>query len=386
MPPAGTLLISGLGMVSTLGWDVTTACAAQRAGLVRRQPLDDFWCFDESELDAPVIGAPIQGLTDGFIQSGVWVRLALEALEDMVRYGELPGPEDHAFWRSTALAWILPEMGFERFMWPGAEVPALLERSCTRLLADLSELPLRMIPRGFFTAGPAGAASALGRIHEVLAREPLERVLLMGSDSWLDRLSMDVLIREGRLKTAEQPAGLCPGEAAACVLVERAAPARRRGARTEARILATAFRPAPGAMDEESPGASRVRLAPAMARNLVSAIIETLQAADGKEPFRGDILVDLNGEEWKARVWGHAQALLQEHVDLAGVKTIVPCVSFGDIGAASGVAALCIATRSFVRRYASTHQSLVCSISDNGETGAILLTPYTTPDARRDRV
>lgn len=383
MPATAELLISALGMVSNVGRDVVTACAAQRAGLVRPYPLEGFWCFDESELESPVVGAPIKGLTDGFIQSGTWVRMALESLEDLVHYGALPEPADQRFWSATGLAWVLPEIAFQRFLWPETAVPALLERYCGHLLAELAGLPLKVIPRGFITTGPSGIVTALDRSHELLMRGLLERVVVLGSDSWLDRLSMDTLIRESRLKMAEQPVGLCPGEAAACVLVERAEQAARRSARAEAQVLAIALRPPPGEIDEEEPTAPRLKLAPALARNLASAITEALQAGGGQRPFRGDLFLDLNGEEWKALVWGHAQTLLHTQMDLDRVRTIVPCTSFGDIGAASGVAALCLATRSFVRSHALTEQSLICSISDNGETGAILVAPCTRLKAGR---
>jgi len=379
MSSPGSLVISGLGMMSNLGHDVVTACAAQRAGLVRRYPLGDYSAFDEATLEAPVTGAPIKGFTDGFIQSGTWVRLALAALEDLVRYGGLPGPGDHRFWGTTGLMWVLPELSFERFLWPETEVPSLLKRFCGDLLAELSQLPLRMVPNGFITTGPVGVVTAVRQLEELFARSSLERVIILGSDSWVDRLSMGLLIREGRLKTTEQAVGLCPGEAAACLLVEKAAQAQRRGARTEARILSAALRPGQEVLDDEAPPSPRSQQAPGWARHLASAVIEALEAAGAREPFRGDIILDLNGEQWKALLWGHAQVLLHEHIDFNKARMVVPCVSFGDIGAASGVAALGIATRSFVRGGSSTNRTLICSISDDGGTGALLAESHPAP-------
>ncbi len=376
MSSASGLVISGLGMVSNLGFDVVSTCAAQRAGLIRRHPLGDYTSFDEAELQAPVPGAPIKGFSDGFIQSGAWVRLASAALEDLVRYGGLPGSEDARFWQGTGVAWVLPEISFERFLWPEPEVPALLSKFCAELLADLSRLPLRMISNGFITIGSTGATLAMRHIQELFSESRLERVLLLGSDSWLDHLSMSQLIHQGRVKTAERPVGLCPGEAAAGVLVEKAWHARQREARAEARILAAASGPAPEPLevdDEDTPPRSRSHLAPGWGRNLATAVKTALATAGLREPFRGDLLLDLNGEEWKARVWGHAQQLLHEHVDFSRSQAVIPAVSFGDIGAASGVAALCLATRSFARGYASSNRALICSISDNGDTGAILM-------------
>ncbi|ATB45390.1 hypothetical protein [Corallococcus macrosporus] len=375
MPPATGIVISGLGMVSSLGFDVVTNCAAQRAGLTWRHPLTQAVAYDEAELEAPVSGAPIEGFTNGFIQSGTWVRMAVTALEDLVDYGQLPGREDARFWQTTGVAWVLPPLLFERFFWPEPEVPALLETYCADLLARLTQLPLQMIPGGFIPGGPHGVATAVQRAEALFTRGRMERVLILGTDSWLDRPSINLLVREGRLKTSERPVGLCPSESAACVLVERASLAEQRGARAESRILAAAVQDAPEAPSaeaEEAPVLSRSQWAPTWGRQLASSIQRTLEAAGVREPFRGDILVDLNGEEWRARVWGHAQQLLQEQVDFSGSRLVIPAIAFGDVGAASGVVSLCVATRSYVRGYALASRTLICSVSDDGGTGAVL--------------
>jgi 3-oxoacyl-[acyl-carrier-protein] synthase-1 len=367
-------LITGLGMVSNVGSDVITACAAQRAGLTWRAPLTGYWAFDDGdELEAAIQGAPVPGFTEGFVQTGAWMRLALACMEDLVRYGQLPSHEDTAFWRETALLWVLPELAFERFGWPEPETPRLLEQHCGRLLESLSRLPFKHVPDAFFPQGAAGTAAALQRASRLMVTGAARRVVVLGVDSWLDTLSMGMLIRESRLKTGEQPVGLCPGEAAACVLVEDAEAARRRQASAQSYVLGAALRPAPAPLDEDAPGASRVKLAPAMARSLAEGVEEVLGLAGLPRPFRGDLLVDLNGEDWKARVWGHARTLLAGSVDASRSRQVFPATSFGDVGAASGVAAMCLATRSFVRGYASGEQALSCSISDNGDTAALLV-------------
>src|SRR5687767_13853597 len=111
-------VVSSLGMVTNLGRDVRTACAAARAGISRFAPLDEFTTYDPDLLEAPVIGGPITGFTDGFAATGAFVRLAQTALDDLIAYGALPPKENEKFWRGTGLVWCLPEVTFERFMWP----------------------------------------------------------------------------------------------------------------------------------------------------------------------------------------------------------------------------------------------------------------------------
>ena len=367
------LPITSLGMICCVGHNVAGACAAQRAGIVRRTPLNDYWTYDASELEIRVTGAPVKGLTDGFVQTGTWVRLALSCLEDLVRYGQLPPADDAAFWRDTGLLWVLPELSFERFGWPEEEIPKLLKQFCGQLLENLSRLPFQQPPSCYFPAGNVGGALAAEQARQLLESGSLRRVIILAADSWLDRLSMNVLVGERRLKTGERAAGLCPGEAAACVLVESPTPAQARHAMAQSVLLGAAARPAPARLAPEDTTASRVQLAPAAATQLANAVAQVLDSAGLSQPFRGDILLDLNGENWKALVWGHAQTLLSNHVDLSRSKKIFPAISFGDIGAASGVAAVCVATRAFVRRYASTDHTLICSIADDCGTSAMLV-------------
>lgn len=368
------LQLTGLGLITNVGHDVVTACASQRAGLVRTTPLDDVWAYDPSELEIRVTGTPIKGIADGFVQTGKWVRLALLCLEDLIHYSRLPPAEDTAFWSTTGLLWVLPELAFERFGWPEPETPHLLERYCGQLLRDLGRVPFQMLPDSFIASGPVGATLALQKASRVLSGAgSLRRLIVLASDSWLDHLSLRLLIDEGRLKTPERATGLCPGEAAAGVLVEPTSQARTRGARLEANILGVASRPAPGPIDSEQPVSSRVQMAPGIARQLSTAVAEVLDAADTSRPFCGDILLDLNGEDWKARVWGYARPMLSKYLEPSRTREIFPAISFGDIGAASGVAGLCVAARSFSRGYATSDQTLICSISDNGETGAVLV-------------
>ena len=78
--------VSSLGLVSNLGRDVRTACASARAGVARLSPLQDVVAFHPDDLEAPLVGAPVAGLTDGFVATGTFLRLADAALADLVRY------------------------------------------------------------------------------------------------------------------------------------------------------------------------------------------------------------------------------------------------------------------------------------------------------------
>ena len=86
------------------------------------------------------------------------------------------------------------------------------------------------------------------------------------------------------------------------------------------------------------------------------------------------IINDLNGERWRFLEWGMADARA-----LSGLppnrRLWHPADCFGDIGAATGAAHLCLATRAFRRGYAVGQAILVCNTSDGGERAATLVFP-----------
>ena len=366
---AGLRLVS-VGLMSSLG-EVVPAAAAQRAGLSRRAPLLDYSALDSGDdsPEAPVIGAPIGGFSDGFMHVGVWVRLALAALENLAAYGGLPTQAERSFWPRTRLAWILPELDFARFGLPEDDVPALLEADCAKPLADLLGWPLSPQQIQFHAAGACGAAAALARFERDAARGELDRIVLLATDSWLDPMSMRMLLCEDRVKTAEKATGLCPGELGAAALVEVGSAADRRGARSDARIEAVVTQPGKIPFGED-PVAARVASAPELGVRLSRALRQAARAS-GPQPFRGDLSLDLNGEVWRAAAWGHAQPHLLDAIDFAHCAQVVPAVSFGDTGAASAVLGLCLAARAFVRGYAAETGVLVASVGEDGSASAI---------------
>src|SRR3954469_2360875 len=117
MPAAPTdLVLTGLGMISSVGHDVVTACAAIRAGMARPAPLVGMGLLDlESGELVPVIGHPIRGATDGFYMVGRWVRLAQEAVEDLLRGAQLPPADARDFWQGCHLILVTPTLQPERF-------------------------------------------------------------------------------------------------------------------------------------------------------------------------------------------------------------------------------------------------------------------------------
>jgi len=367
-------LVTSVGLASNLGAGVVGAAAAQRAGLSRRYELPEFTVYEAGdEMEAAVIGAPISGLTDGFMQPGLWLRLATTCLDDLIGYGALPSPRDAAFWRRTGVLWVLPDIEYQRFLWAVEDLPAFLHRLCVEPLLGLTELAIAPAAMQLLPGGAAAAAAAVARGADLFGRTDLERLVVLATDSWLDPLSMRSLAADNRLKSGEQPVGLCPGEAGVSLLLERPTAASGRGARGAARIAAAATAPSPPPDGDVDPHTARLTSVEDRAKRLALAVRSTLAAAQLSAPFAGTIVLDLNGEEWRARVWGNAQSRLLDVVDFDHSTSLIPAISFGDTGAASGLLGLCLGARAYARGYAAAPRTLVCSISEGGAVGAVLL-------------
>jgi len=376
-------------MTSPVGEGVATSAAAHRAGLARPRQLREHavtapfeGIVDESQLEAFVVGHRAFPLSEGFVGAGLWIRLAAAALRDLVAEGVLPPPTEH-FWQRTALHVVVPDAS--RFSCPPDDVAELIEKLFVLPLADLASLAAHT-ERQRISLAHAGAAGAAMAARDLIESGAFERVVVLSADSYVDPAVMATIIEEGRLKGPDVQTGLQPGEAAAAILLERPEVAAQRGAEVGAKVLAARHAspasppPEPTEEDDSGPTAGDRAAYFMRAGVLIAKVISETLADAGIARFAGDIVLDLNGEEWRAAAWGTAQTRprpahtrLQQVIDFDASKLILPCASFGEIGAASGVAGVCLAARSFARDYATGDATLVVSLSENGEVGVIVV-------------
>ncbi|MEM6673230.1 MAG: hypothetical protein AAF726_10315 [Planctomycetota bacterium] len=366
------LVVTGIGHVSNVGRTGLSSCAAQRAGIARTAPLDGFFTYDSEELEAPVTGAPVAGITDGFFQTSRWLTLGSYALNDLVTTSWPTSASE--LWKRTELIWTLPRIAFERFQVPEERTDEFLDIACRRSLIELNELELEPDALDFLADGPCCLAEACRSADASIADRRIDRVVVLATDSWLDPLSVLMLVDEGRVKGPENPTGLCPGEAGVALLLESEAAANARGATVHARILGAAtasIDPPDESVDELSDW--RAESTVEMGRVLAEAIGAAVVDADLELPFRGDVVIDLNGETWKSMAWGHALTQLHGVLDHDRAPAIVPAASFGDVGSTSAAVGVSVAAHAFGRGSSSSGQSLVVTLSDMGEAAVLLL-------------
>jgi 3-oxoacyl-[acyl-carrier-protein] synthase I len=376
------LPITGIGLVTALGDGAAGSCAALRAGLSAFGEAAVAEVDDGEGGTAPVTACPTD-YADGFFQTGAWVRLAGGALEDLLHRNEGLG---RAAGRS-AFASAAPILDEERLAWTSDELPGPLEPHYAAPLRSSHAIDAPPDLRFASAAGHCGLAELVLACEPLLARGA-ERVFLAAADSYLDPLALDWLARAGRLKGASRPTGLVPGEAGAAILVEAEPAARRRRASVLGFVEAAALAAAPPsaaeparAPDDDEDVPSPKPEGPKLGRALDEAVRQVLPPGEAR--FAGDLYLDLNGEEWRARGWGHAQVHLVRRVDFDRCRTFLPATSIGDVGAAAAPVALSLALWSFDRD--GTRDALVVSMADDGRVAAIRLSAPTAGPAAAPR-
>lgn len=357
------LALTGVGMVTALGYGAVGSCAAIRAGLSRPRELDGFTVADGEGGSHTVVGHPIEGYAEGFFRAGAWLRLAAGGLEDLSHRAGLPSSREAGFWKRTGLIALTPLVEQERMGWSLEEQPNALRESFALPLVQRLRWPIASEHVRVLGLGHCGLALGLQQARALIAERHLDRIVLVGADSYLDPGSLAWLYEDDRLKGPQRPAGLMPGQAGTSVLVESQAAARARGAVPRLQLKAVAVSEV-----EASPRPAPVSIG----RSLARTIMEALDEAGQHEPFQGHLVLDLNGEEWRALSWGHAQVHLASRVSFDQCRNHVPAESLGDVGAASGPLGVGVAAYALLRPSEGEH-ALICAISDRGQIGVILL-------------
>ncbi|QSQ22273.1 hypothetical protein JY651_45320 [Pyxidicoccus parkwayensis] len=353
------LTITGLGMVTAVGHGAMGTLAALRADVSRPRALHAFRVEDGEGGATVVAGHPVTAYADGFCAPGAWVRLALGAFADMVHRASLPSSPD--FWNRTGLTLLGPAADAERFPELLAAIPDAWERLYARPVAHVLGVPLSEGNLRVLGQGHCALAEALKHAEADVAAHRVDRVVVLAADSYLDGESLEWLQDKGRLQSATHSSGTQPGEAGTALLLEADTVARARGAERGGRVRAVATEEA--STEDVMPEALGRALAEVARRVLPR-----------EKPFRGDVLLDLNGEDWKGKAWGSAQMYLtREHLDFERCRLTVPAECLGEVGAASAPLAVGVAVGAFLQGHNPEGEALVLSLSDSGRVAAVHL-------------
>lgn len=250
---------------------------------------------------------------------------------------------------------------------PGPD-SAVSEWGLDELLPDLTRRS-GLVFRGAkaATSGHAAALSLLSDAATLISGGEVEACVVAGVDSYLSLDRMEALDSAYRLKSRRNADGFCPGEAAAALLVE--GPKRR---------------PRAAASGGHRPDAARAKItAVGVGEEVRTARSEKLSSGVGltsalrgvlrEEGSPSWVLCDLNGESYRAFEWGVALARLGAR--LSGIERLtLPAMSFGDVGAATGVLLPAIASEGLRRGWAPSDEAILWTASDERGRSAARLT------------
>jgi 3-oxoacyl-[acyl-carrier-protein] synthase I len=377
MPPAPVprTLITGIGMVSALGRDAVTSCASARAGLSRLGPMDGPMLVDpeSGELDRPY-GHTVAGVSDGFWKLGRLLRLGTTALLDL-----LPADSERPRAR-TGLFLNLPSGFYTREaerrvretqvddeeQEPNQPFEADLRRDfyAERLspaLCDAVGLKIPSEARHVYFGDAAGFASALADAIAALGQGVYDQCIVGGIDALVEEDLLEALDYLGLLKTNARPDGFLPGEGAAFLRLEREGAARPAGKEPVVEISSVAIANEPF---------HRLSGDRAVGRALADVMAGALGA---QVNLPGLAIGNVNGDPYRSYDWGCAIVRLRATHPEFDAPTWHPVASFGELGAAAGPVAACMAARALAGDYAGTGRVLAWLVGDDGGRGAFTL-------------
>jgi len=329
--------ILAVGMVTALGLDWRTSCAASRAGIRRLTRLNEFPVQGIHAADRQfAIAHAADLLTRGFEKYGRLLRLLSGAMRDI----KTQCPDNSA----GSVADFC--MTFPSLSQP-ATYGKLLDQA-----ARISMWPGAIRLAYCSSSGPAGFGEALSAAMKQLDSGNASFVVAGAVDGLLDYEELVELHSSERLKKQGAATGLIPGEAAVLMLLGAARSSNCLG-QIEAVVTGQDDRP------WKDGGLS-------VGRGLAE-VFENLEHQCGW-PHHDDIpwvMSDQNGEANRAYEWGQViPKLIRQNPRFSEVRLTLPVISFGDTRAAGSALGIGLAAAAWKRGYAAARSCAIITSSD----------------------
>jgi 3-oxoacyl-[acyl-carrier-protein] synthase-1 len=333
------LAVIGCGMLTGVGLDAPSSCAAIRSGI------DNFTETHFHDPGGEPITAslvPLPGLQRG---RDKLVQMAAAAVRECLASAGATAAE------GIPLLLCLSEAGR----------PGRMDGLDDTFLADLQKaLGLRFHARSAaMAAGRAGGALAIRTAAEILASERLPFCLVAGVDSFIPHLTLIAYAARRRLLTSRNSNGFLPGEAAGAVLLCPAASAGKP------HLAVTGF----GAGAEKAAIESEQ---PLRAEGLVAAVRAALADARTTMAAIDYRIADLNGEQYGFKEAALAATRLVRERK-AEFEIWHPADCIGEVGAATVPILLAFAATAARNGYAPGPQCLCHVANDDGARAALVL-------------
>ena len=378
-------------MVSSLGCDVITSCAAARGGITRITEMK-FSALDEGSGEmVPVKGHVIKGIVEGFEGLGRLIRLGAIALRDLLEYSNLHEEhllntaiflhlsdnyyDDQYFKREHEEMLANSSFGVEDTQLLNQEFNEEKERSQAEIQSHLisrileqNHISISSRSHYYSFGGDARFVEALIQAMGLLQKGMVERCIVGGIDSLVEDQSIERLYKLGLIHSVDNAEGFFPGEGAAFILLEKFDAARSRKAAMESIIRSPAFANEPfHRLSDESP----------TGKALYSAIAASYAGVEERSHDLRLVIGNLNGDSYRAQDYGNALLRMRAIGFPTDLQQWFPPFSFGETGAATGAMAICFGVRGLVRGYATSRDILVWLSSDDGNKSALILSAVT---------
>lgn len=343
---------------TSVGRTLESACTAIRAGITRPIRSREIATLDADTQDETGIRAhPVLPITEGFVGMGRWLRLAHAALADLLR-GEQkvaqPTPTALIVATRTLDDEVLDAAGYD--VTSASQLERFIDHAFLEPLCRGSQLPIPLESRHIHARGDVALAAALTQARDVLVTGTAGSALIVAVDSWMDPAALAKASERGRVRSFDRPVGLIPGEAAVAFRVD-AAPASATAQTPNVVIDDIVMVPA-----TDDAVANPEAAAPALASAIERA---------GASGDIGDIVLDLTGEDWRARQWGTALPRIGRSIEAA--RVLLPATSLGAVGAASAGIGVALGMQALMRDWSRSDRVVVASAAPNGEASALLL-------------
>ena len=347
MTPSGSAVITGSGLVSSVGLCLEQSCSSVRAKINRYREDGIHFCstgppdWDEE----PVIVAAVPGLETDEDRTST---LARWAVQDLLRTNGLKRSE----LASAGLYLSLP---------PSTDPDAPLPAPPEILARVLGSATAKSGRSRVFQVGHSGGLLAIKAALSAIRDGHEELSIVVGADSYLDPDKLFRLEESNRLKCNANSFGFIPGEAGAAILLESPAHASRRGAEVIAVVEGVGC-----GMEDKTVLSGEASLG----EGLETAIRLGLDQSAGERI--GWIASDLNGESYRATEWGYCQARLASTLS-EELRIWHPADCLGDVGAATGPVLVSLVAQAFRKEYAPSERCLVLASSDGGDRSALVV-------------
>jgi len=210
--------------------------------------------------------------------------------------------------------------------------------------------------------GHAGGLLAMQSALRTLATNPAAACVIAGGDSYLDPDTLEWLEETEQLHGAGERNnawGFVPGEAAGAVLLMTADRARTLGLPPLARVVAVG-----NARETHLNRSGQV----CIGEGLTSAIRLATEGY-GSGHCLTDVYCDMNGDPYRADEFAFTVTRVRERF-VAASDFMAPADCWGDVGAASALLYVALASIASLKGYARGNDALVWCSSDSGERAA----------------